>query len=191
MKDDQPFLTIFTRHLPERVDLLNRCIQSVRQQSCEDYQHMVVEDTSKHYDVHAADSMFSRFKDGIKGRYVYMLDDDDYLIDEDFIGVIRSAAQQECPDVIMVRMERAVKPFNDVLPPRNLWEKRPQPGKVGAPCFIIKANVWKEYCYLFGKPTKGHGDHCLIATLWDEGYKFHWLNRVVVRIDRIGHQEKR
>lgn len=185
-----PFLTIFTRHLPSREEEFARCVKSIRNQPCHDYQHLVVEDVTP-YDVHEADKLFHIHRDEVVGRYVHMLDDDDYLIDNDFIGTVRQIAEDDDPDVVIVKMHRAMPQFDDVLPPSHLWGKRPEPGKIGAPCFVVRASVWKKRCKLFGWPTKGHGDHCLIAALWDEGYRFHWLDRIVVRVDRIGHEKLR
>jgi hypothetical protein len=182
-----PFLTVFTRHLPERRDLLSRCKRSLAAQTCQDYQHLIITDDSS-YNVHEADKLFHLHRDSVKGKFVHMLDDDDFLVDNRFIEDIREIVRKHDPDVIITKMERAIPSFNDTLPPNDLWGKRPVAGKIGAPCLIVRASIWYEHCSLFGWPTRGHGDHCLIATLWDKGYRFYWTDRVAVRVDQIGHR---
>ena len=187
---DSPLITVFTRHLPHREKLFKRCVSSLARQTCQDFKHLIIVDKD-HLGIAEADKMFHRNLHLVTGKYTYMLDDDDYLIDTEFFQTVEDISNRSNSDVIIARMQRALSPFNDILPPDYLWDTRPVAGKIGAPCFVIKTSIWKQHCYLFGWPTYGNGDHCLIATLWDKGYSFHWLNRVVVRIDQIGHEVDR
>jgi len=173
------FLSIVTRCSPDRAELLLRNTRSVREQTDQGFEQIFIEGAANLYD---ANLSLAAAGDVLAGRYVYILDDDDYLCDPDFVAEAKGVAAEEDPDVIMVRMRRLHYFEGEILPDEENWRGPPVLGKVGSPCFLVKREIWQEHIAEFGRPICG--DFYFIRKLWESGYSFHWLDRVVTEVDR-------
>lgn len=179
-----PFLTVITRTMPGREKWLERNIESWRSQTDQDYEQIVITDSYKKWDMLRADRMLPDIADQVTGKYVYILDDDDYLIDKEFVAEVKKAAQQGHPEIIMVKMRRDAI-FHDVLPKR--WGQDPEQGDVGTPCFVVRTHVWKTHIWQFGQAiNQGFGDFSFINNAFAFGSSVAWLDRVVACVDHIG-----
>jgi len=98
-----PFLTIITRHKAERAELFEVCKASIEAQTDRDWQHLVIEDevgrgvpwANKQFEAHAGE---------VEGDYVFILDDDDKLVEPRFVALMRNVAWSE-PALIVVKMD--------------------------------------------------------------------------------------
>ena len=88
------FITFYTPTY-KRPTFLAVCKQSVQMQTCKDYQHMVIVDDAGI----GVDGMFNDIQhhtDRIRGDYVFILADDDRLLDPEGVGkgeIVRNGEQ--------------------------------------------------------------------------------------------------
>lgn len=179
----QPFLTVVTRCC-DRPELLLRNIDSLKKQSDRDYEQVFVHN---HRDgLHDANKSLSLNKDRATGRYVYILDDDNKIVDDDFIKELKSfVAFKKNPHVIMVRVEADKDTVGEaMLPPDQIWGNRPQKNRVDTMCFVVREDVWKKHIHAFGVPRCG--DFSFINEVFENrmDYNVVWLDRVVAKIEK-------
>lgn len=184
---ETPFLTIVTRHLYTRKAQLKRNKRSVRSQmeAKQLIEHLIIVDR-KRRGYKWADKNLSNIASHINGRYVYILDDDDYLIDPKFVKTIkRIARKRNNPGVIIFKARW--KPFHGrALPSSRYWKRKVVCGDIGSPCFAVRADLWKKYIRKFGRPA--HGDFHFINKVVKSGCSVYWLTRIVAEVGQIGHQ---
>lgn len=174
------FLSVVTRSCG-RSRLLSRNKRSLAMQTDTDFEHIIIVDT-EHKGLHEANKSLEQNKHRVKGKYVLILDDDDYISDRSFIKHLKNVAAQHPVDVILFKAYR--KPFSDFLPSKRTWGKAPVLGEIGSCCFAVKSDIWKKYIHEFAKSR--HGDYSFIKALFDAGCSTYWINRVMVMVDKIG-----
>jgi len=155
-------------------------------QTDSDWTQKIITDSGSH-GYAWADKNIARHKHEVHGDYVYILDDDDYLIDPDFVLVAKQVAVKHDPDIIIVRARW--KPFGGRVLPSRCWGKYPEMGDIGSPCFLVKKLLWREHIEQWGQPACG--DFYFIKSLFDADCSVFWLNRVVAEVDQIGHIKDR
>lgn len=163
------FMTFYTPTY-KRPTYLAICKRSVQMQTCQDFQHMVIVDevgigvAGMFEDIH-------RHTDAIRGKYVFILGDDDCLLEPDGLARVKAFAEENNhPPVIIVRNHKWDKTFP------LLWECAPEYLKIDLGNFIIRADVFIENAERFGKCYEG--DFVFIDYLWKAGYPFAWLDYV-------------
>lgn len=178
-------ITVVTRYQPHREVLLNRNQQSLQDQTYKDWNQIILED-KHHLGIEYANGRLIELKDDERlGDYIYILDDDDYLIDSEFFEIAAELAKKTDPEVIMVRGLWTA--FGGRTLPRRCWKNFPQHGDVGSPNFLVKWGTWVEYIDHFAQPRSG--DFSFIKAIFESESKVVWLDRVVVEVDQIGHQK--
>lgn len=116
------------------------------------------------------------------GDYIWILDDDDVCIRPSLVAELKTIAQVEDPDVIMVKMDHGPR---GVLPPIGLWGKRPECGAVGISAVIVRRSVWQAHAGAF---LPGHyaADFDFIAAIFASGASVYWHNVIASRVQVIG-----
>lgn len=184
----QPFLSIVTRCSPSgRERFLEHNIRTVAAQSDQRLEHIFIRSAGQ--SVVEANQSFHRVFSLIHGQYVFILDDDDYLFDPDFVSQARQLAQAEACDVIMVKERRLPMgehlPKGDILPSAAHWLKPPILGQVSASNYIVKRDLWLEHIEVFGQHGYG-GDYYFIKKLFDLGCAICWLDIIAVETSHVG-----
>jgi glycosyltransferase involved in cell wall biosynthesis len=130
-----PFLTILTRSF-RRPESLVRCVKSVAHQTDPDVEQIVLHDPIGR----GVGASYLNLRYSIpRGEYVYLLDDDDYLINDCFVEALKQcAAEHNNPDVIYVSMDVS----GTIMPDFSEGLRR---GWIACSCFAIKRNVWIEH----------------------------------------------
>lgn len=178
-----PFLTIVTRTF-RRPQMLERCVASIWAQADKDFQHVVLVDKVGG----GIAGSYQRLIDEVAlyhGRYIYILDDDDVLTDDQFIVDLKRIAGRHDPDVMMVK---AKHPTLGMLP--EPWEGEPVYSQVCVSNYVVKAGVWHENAWAFLREldVEAH-DFAFISHLWQAGYTFHWHDRIVMFIPKVSGGE--
>lgn len=177
MADVKPMLTIYTPTY-KRPTYLKRCLRSVENQTCQDYQHLVVRDE---IGIGIA-GMFAEIINHLsemKGNYIYLLQDDDVLASPDVLEELKKFLQERNrPEVIMVRNVKRGR----LLP--TYWEQAPQLGHVDLGSYIIRRDIFVKNIYRFG--PRYEGDFDFIMALWNHGYQFAWLDVLFARAQALG-----
>jgi len=184
---DEPFLSIVTRCF-KRPKMLFRCIESVSKQTDNDYEHVLCVDNIGIATIPGewqkqGDHLF-RHARRIHGKYIYMLDDDDFLIDNDFVKGLKEVCQDD-PDVIFVKMSRPFYGVGQILPNERCWGIQPVQDLIGTPCFVVKRETWMNFIPNF----RGDGaDFQFIESIFRTNPKVYWWDRVVTQVGQAGQK---
>jgi hypothetical protein len=174
-----PFLTIVTRHILGRPNMLALNQASVRAQTDLDYEHLIITDHIGR-GVEWSHTQFAEYAPQINGDYVFILDDDDWLFCDRAISLLKQAAISR-PELIMVRMRH--NPVL-VLPDDEHWGKPPELGYIGMSAFVVRRDVWSANVAEF-RPVY-HGDFTFISAVYPKCSNVVWLDRVISATQR-GH----
>lgn len=176
----EPFMTIITRtcHRPKA---LKRCTNSVDMQSDRDIQHLILPDRKCSGMLYANTMLFEN-RGKVKGRYVYILDDDDVLTDDEFVEDIRNIYIEKDPDAIFVKGKIGEKNF----PKTDSWQSAPKRGGVGSPNIVVKNEVFQRHIGKF-RISKA-GDFYYISAIYNDPAvnNIWWFDKEVFKAD-IGH----
>ena len=169
-------LSIVTRCYKRPVGLRRNRL-SVRLQTHRDYEQIFLVD-EEGLGINAADArMAADAPPLIRGRYVYVLDDDDVLIDNQFVAWIHTVScTHHGPDIIMVKSDNGVL---GILPSPAAWGKEPQPGQVSVLNYVVKAEIWKRHAPAFASHPGDAGDSMFITELFRHDYSVHWLDAIM------------
>ena len=168
-------LSIITRCYKRPIGLRRNRL-SVRLQTLQDYEQIFLVD-KEGQGINAADArMAAEAPTLIHGDYVYILDDDDLLIDNQFIDHIHDIAQAHDPDIIMVKSDNG---YLGILPSAATWKREPQPGRVSVLNYVVRSEIWKRRAAAFATHPTDAGDAMFIVELFKHDYKVHWLDAIV------------
>lgn len=180
MSVDQPFMTIVTRTC-RRPEAFARNCESVEAQTDQDIQHLVLVDRIGR-GIHLANKRFHTHRNFVRGEWVYILDDDNYLVDPTFVAEIRRISSELDPELIMVKGQW---PHELVLP--EVWKSSRVPPLCGVDAgnFVVRVDPWKTHIHLFGLDERG-GDHRVLKSLFDSRLRIHWFDRIVFCVPQVG-----
>lgn len=148
-----PFLTVITRHMPSRPNMLKVNQASLAMQSDPDYDQVLIVDHDKKGQGWASQQM-ALVKP--KGKYVLILDDDDIMLNYDGIKILKAACTSDPP---MLIFKGWVDGFG-ILPPPNVWEADPGMGQIAVFCYILRHDLWQEFTQQVASPEY-HNDFIL------------------------------
>lgn len=180
MKSQPPFLTIVTRAF-RRPKALAYNVSTIDWQTDQDLEHLIIVD-HKGVGIYAADKSLHAHRHHVHGRFVYILDDDDYLVEPTFVEGLKKVVALHNPQIIMVK----VKFPNGILP--DPWEDTPRLCYVGSPNFVVEGGIWKAYIKAFSRNgSEGRaGDYRFIETLFKKHYRVYWWDRIIAEVPRVG-----
>lgn len=171
----RPFLTVMTRCY-RRERMLARNVASLEAQTVADYEQVLLVDEVGR-GLHLANMALAEPEP--RGDYVLVLDDDDMLVDDEAIAALKEAAA-DLPDLIVFRAEHA---HLGTLPRPTVWGKGPVLGHIGSCDFITRVDWWERHIDTFGAPKCG--DFRFLESMWKEGPRVVWLDRVLAAVQRI------
>jgi glycosyltransferase involved in cell wall biosynthesis len=134
-----PFLTIITRCYARPISLVN-CLQSVERQSFQDFEHIFIIDEDG-IGVRAANRLLFEYRDVPCGKYVYILDDDNYLVDDCLFEKME----------VMGRAGHGVLLFKNIIggvSSENIWTD----GKLkylSGNSYAIEKGIWHKHILAF------------------------------------------
>ncbi len=137
-----PFLTIVTRTMPGREDLLKRNVEHCARMVSPDFEHVILTDQGTSGMIVAEAALYA-FRDEFQGEYICHLDDDDYLSNYHLVDEIKTAVnrpKRSTPKVIIVRVWHGIT--NQSLP-KN-WAQFPCEGEITTSNVIVQAEVYKR-----------------------------------------------
>lgn len=177
-----PFLSILTfTHRPER---LVQCMASVqRQTAVADVEHVIVPDYVGYGIVRGMFQRLSWYATALRGRYVWLLSDDDVVAAPDVVAALRHAAH-DAPEVIVGRVRKGRADF-----PR---EGVPLAGAPVVRCidcvqYVVRRDIWLQHVTDYGH--RYAGDYDFAAALWAAGYPHVALDALLVIGGSAGHHE--
>lgn len=173
-----PLLTVLTRTFLGRPFGLARCEASVKSQTVPDnIQHLLVVDQERRGIEWTYEHMHLSVP-SIKGDYVMLLDDDDYLVEPRLVELLAEKVVGN-PAVVMVKMDMG---DGRVLPGLT-WRAAPELGDVPCSSFIVRRDVFEQHSHDFGHDYGG--DANFIKSVWNARHSFVWWDKVVSRVGQV------
>lgn len=186
------FLSVVTRAC-RRPKQLERNIESVRAQTDPDWEHLLLVDHTGRHEIDPilwANRQFARYAHLVSGEYVYMLDDDGYLLSADFVRDLKRRATAD-PDVILVKTDtQQTDGRRYVYPEPAIWQidweggVRPQEWSGTGSCVVVKGELWQEQVAHYEHAPGG--DWHFVSSLIESGATFARLNTVAIRSNGRG-----
>jgi hypothetical protein len=107
----------------------------------------------------------------VTGDYVLVLSDDNCFHDDEVVEDLKRFvfAQEATPEVVIWRGS-----LQGILVPK-LWGQRPKIAHIDLSNFVVRRDIWTRHADDW--PDSYEGDYHFIAKLWDEGYRFDWMQR--------------
>lgn len=178
MTEDAPFLSIVTRHMASRPRMFARCLESLKVQTCQDFEHVVLADEVGR-GMAWANRQFFEHRALPQGEYVLILDDDDELATPEAVAILKAAAEASQADIIVFYGEHGERLGR--LPTANVWGKAPLYSQISGQDFITRREVWYRHIAAYG--AERAGDFAFLSEVWRCGYCVHWLGDVLVRAE--------
>jgi glycosyltransferase involved in cell wall biosynthesis len=110
-------------------------------------------------------------RDNLSGKWIYILDDDDYLTDDNFIKDLKEIDA----DIVICKgyIGKTIYPIN------GYWNAKPfVRGSLGSPNFVVKSNLFLKNSIDWCRPAAA--DFFFIHAA-SQGAKIHWHNKKVFR----------
>lgn len=169
---EKPFLTILTRcHGDRRPKGLARNKASVDSLKGE-WQQIFIKD-KKGMGLHYANCSFMLANDRIQGDYVFLLDDDNGIVNAEMITELQQIAIEYNPDVIVFRMTIRNGAFNNHYPSPVCWNaKKPMLANIGGSCMVVKRDIHKQFIHHFGHAR--FGDWKYLEELYKTKLNWYW-----------------
>jgi hypothetical protein len=170
----EPFLTIVTRHLFNRPIMYKQHMESVNAQTDPDFEHVIIYDNIG-CGVAKANLSFYRNRKRIKGKYVFMLDDDDVFISNKFVEDLKSIVQKQ-PNVGMIFVRMYINGEN--YPTDMVWKKDVLfQNHIGTSNVVVRNDLYQKYIQCFFAMQTG--DFQFINTVFKSKTEVYWRDDVV------------
>jgi hypothetical protein len=157
--------------------MLKACIESVESQSCKDFQHILIREDqgAKGYGILAAEAALKK-PWPIQARYVMVLDDDNMLVDMDFVRIFKALVDKDNPDIVFFRS--FIKSLG-IMPSLDRWRKPPECGFIDYFCYALRTEFRDKY--INDVPVAQNQDFLLIEKCYQNTTAVLWLDRFVAR----------
>jgi len=175
-------IAFVTRVHPKRAEMLKTCIDSIKAQTDDDYIHIIFKDdkTKNGYRVVTANKALVKIRP-INARYVMILDDDDMLIDPNFVKIFRKIVARDGPEIVFFR---GIILEKGTFPRPKQWRKHPYRGGIASFCFAVRLDVWKKHIHRFNRRGRSGGDFYFISFCYEDTKRHIWLNRLVAQTQK-------
>ena len=177
-------ITFLTRCHPQRPNMQQVCINSIKSQACDDYQHFLIQGAMREADGYSAGNDGFAVEHGltkpwpIEGRYVMVLDDDNMLVDPEFVNDFKALVERENPDIVFFKAE--IKGWG-IYP---TWGRTPVAGQVDWFCYAVKRELWQKYISVASVRTRVSNDFFFIQECYQNTKSVIWFNRLVASTQR-------
>ncbi len=184
-----PFLSIITRVMYGKRDTLFKQHQkSVAALTSIDFEQIFITDYAQK-GLHEANRSFQLAQP--YGEYVYLLDDDDFFTNPDFIdelkkmSVIAEVGAGYAPDVIFFKMKIKTGDGDEIYPKAASWHTRtPRRGQIGGSCFAVRRWVFYKYIHAFDQQSFGDW-HFITKVLSDPEVKTAYIDKLMSETGKV------
>lgn len=136
-------LSVVTLHMPtKRSESFARLTESMRNFDKTLYEHVVVEDHECLGLLHA-NRLLSRQGNKIRGKWTYVIDDDDYFVCSDFPTQLK---QHDCDSSTSMWLVRANVHRHGILPKRSCADEIRR-GCISTLNLLTRTNVWQKHAH--------------------------------------------
>ncbi len=173
-------IAFITRVHPKRPNMLKVCVDSIESQTSDDYLHILLRDdkTKNGYGLLLANRSFTKVP-SFKARYVMTLDDDDMLIDSNFVEMFRGIVKKQKPEIVFFKGKIDNR---GTYPKEQSWGERPRRRFIAGFCFAVKLSTWKKHVHKWG--NKRCGDYFFISACYENTKKHLWVDRIISKTQK-------
>lgn len=180
-----PFLSIITRVYKRPIGL-SKNLESIESLNDKDIEQIFIEDKIG-VGMLEANRFFSyeKVKNVICGEYVFLLDDDDFIVNQNFVSMLKFVvANENNPDVIFFRMTIKNNMNNNLYPTDELcWGNRPIIARIGGSCFVVKKEIYLKFIHNFAHQRCG--DFYFINSVFESGATCYWLDYLMCETGKV------
>lgn len=176
----KPFLTLFTLHMLSRPTMFARMLASIDAQTDQDFEHFVVVDDAGR-GIPWAQAQFEAHKDEVQGDYIMQMDDDNEFVTPDAVALIKAAVTEHAPDIVVFHTDSL---HIGILPHAVCWQKGPLCGHMSGQDVAVRRAVWQEHIHAHSTP-RYESDYDFLAELWRHNPSVYWLDKLLVRCQRV------
>ena len=171
-----------TRCHPQRPNMQKVCFDSVKAQTCDDYQHFLLQGSMRMNEdgTRAWEAGLRVKRWPLDAKYVMVLDDDNVLIYPDFVKELKELAKKENPDVVIFKGNHT----NAGIIPSINWGKAPVHCNIDWFNYAIKLDMWNKYIQELKHERGINNDYMLIRNCCRNTKSVVWMDRVVVKTQR-------
>jgi len=158
------------------------CRNSVLAQKDPDFDHIVIKDMIG-VGFARTNGYFYEYRDLIHGQYVFILDDDDVLVTDDFVSDMKKIAKEnDNPGMIFVRMW-----ISDHTYPTHVDWKVPKLtiNHIGTSCVVVRNDLWKEKIKNFLQ--RKAGDFFFIESIFNSKPTIFWQDKFYSKTMKVSH----
>lgn len=180
---EKPFLSIITRVYKRPIGLRANS-QSIKSLTDNDTEQIFITDKVG-LGLLSANTSFSHKEtlEFIEGEYVYLLDDDDFIVNPEMVTRLKEVMRDHNPDVIFFRMIIKNGMNNDHYPTQQCWGNKPMIAHIGGSCFVVKKEVYKKHIHNFAHARCG--DFYFINSVFESGVKCYWLDVLMAETGKV------
>ena len=177
-----PFLSIITRRLDgKREKLFEQHVQSLKNIGT-DFEQIFIVDPFGH-GMLSANASFQHVKELIRGQFVYLLDDDDFITDNHFIEMLKENALHT--DIIFFKNKILNGDGDQIFPKPDSWQSlTPKLNQIGGSCFAFRKWIFDKYIHHFAHTSCGDW-HFITEVLKDELVKTKWMDRLMFETGKV------
>lgn len=176
-----PFLSVMTRCYKRPMYLyLNKV--SLLQQKDPDYEQFLLIDKIGQ-GIEGANCFLEKAKDLATGKYVFILDDDNAVVYDNFITDLKRIDTEYNPDIIFFKKKQIIE-----YPTYKSWSKYPVEDHIDTSCFCIKLDLYLEHIHNFSVPRKG--DFSFISKVYPKSKRVFWFDKKTNMAFRISNGRK-
>lgn len=174
--------------LSENIASIQKSINARKKISTAKVQQIFLVD-DKRRGIHFANKALVRAIPHIDSDWVYILDDDCWLVDHKFLlsPVFLLPHYKDEYDIVFYKSKRPPGPPSgtSIMPTREVWTERvPKHGHTNCLCYLVKAELWKKHIDKFG--ASAGGDWTFLKALMGANPKTVWINKIVAEARQLG-----
>jgi hypothetical protein len=176
-----PFLSFVTRRMvgkrPEGYAKNQQSMLDLAKHDA-DFEQVFIDDAVG-YGMLKANQSFSLVRNVVKGAYIHLLDDDDFIRNPQMVTELkRVAAENNYPDVIFFKYIIKTGSWDNTYPTPEVWGKPEMKfAHFGGGCCVVSAEVYRQYIHHFGHPRGG--DFQFISAVLADKPTVAWLDVVM------------
>ena len=181
----QPTITFITRTYGGRPAMFARLVESLKAQTCQDYEHLVLELPHAPPEEAYTTSNGALSEAEPSGRYMFTLDDDDMLEDPRLVETVAGYLPRRHPWLMVkCHLGSEGERHNGIWPRPWGPEWRPRFGDVSSLNLVVSREAFMSCRHAIA----GHrgGDFRLATELWKQGYRPTFVDILAARTQMIG-----
>jgi len=166
--------------------MLQRNVDSLKRQTCDDWEQVLLHDTVGR-GVSVANKALWAYRHLAKGEYIYILDDDDRIVDDGFVDTLKTLCAADQPGIVLFRTRY---PDGSIKPRSDLWQFAPKRGQMPVCSYIVRRDLWIAHIQQFWRGldvdhVSPAGDWYFLQSVWKSNPMTVWVDSIMAEVQRV------